>query len=52
MVASFIEMLTIRPDPASSIIGKTARDTRNTPVTFVSNTSRKPSGETSQNGCT
>jgi hypothetical protein len=40
-----------RPPPASSIIGITARATRNVPVTFVSNTSRNPAGDTCQNGC-
>src|SRR5207302_261569 len=34
-----------------SIRGATARATRNTPVIFVSITSRKPPGGTSQNGC-
>ena len=44
-------MVTIRPEPAATIRGATARATRNAPVTFVSITSRKPSGVTSQNGC-
>lgn len=51
IVDSLIEMLTIRPDPASSIRGTIARATRNVPVTFVSTRSRKPLGGTSQNGC-
>ena len=51
IVCSLIEMVTIRPPPAATIRGATARATRNAPVTFVSTTSRKPSGVTSQNGC-
>jgi hypothetical protein len=49
MVDSLIEMLTILPELALSMSGTTPRETRNMPVTFVSNTSRNPSGETSQN---
>src|SRR4051794_20636112 len=51
IVSRFIEMFTTRPPPARSIRGTTARATRKQPVTFVSSTSRKPSGVTAQNGC-
>ena len=50
IVCSFIEMFTIRPPPAVSIRGTTARATRKHPVTLVASTSPKPSGLTSQNG--
>ena len=51
MVDSLIEMVTRRPARASRIRGTAARATRKQPVAFVSKTSRKPLGVTSQNGC-
>ncbi len=51
IVCSFIEIVTTRPPPSRNIRGTTSRATRNDPVTFVSSTSRKPAGATSQNGC-
>src|SRR5437868_13214718 len=51
IVRVLIEMLMIRPAPAASIRGATARATRNNPVIFVSITSRKPPAGTSQNAC-
>jgi hypothetical protein len=49
MVAWFIEMLTMRPDPAVSILGTTSRAIRKYPVRLVSTTARKAVGGTSQN---
>src|SRR6476661_6871291 len=50
MVLSLMEIVTMRPPPCSSISGTIARAVRKHPVAFVSSTSRKPFGDTSQKG--